>query len=226
MTREQTRRHNARRREQTRHSKAWYNALSRYYDVLVDPVQGRLRRRGIDRLGASPDDRVLDVGCGTGRGVVTLQDAVGSDGRVVGIDVAERMCRLARDRLEDEAPSEVVCGDALTLPFDADSFDVVLASFTLELFEADHRRAVLEELRRVLVPQGRICVIAPSTATSTTIPPLYVRLNDAFPRLVDSRPFDVSTTLAEANFEVVLTHFEWVLVIPVELVVARCGSRP
>ncbi|WP_246998402.1 class I SAM-dependent methyltransferase [Halosolutus gelatinilyticus] len=211
-------------REQTRSSKAWYNALSRYYDVLVDPFQGRLRRRGIDRLGVSPGDRVLDVGCGTGRGVATLQNAVGSDGQVVGIDVAEQMCRLTRDRLDDEDPSAVVCGDALTLPFDTDSFDVVLASFTLELFEGDHRTTVLDEIRRVLIPRGRICVISPSTA-SKTISPLYTRLNDVFPTLVDSRPLDVSAVLAEAGFETTQTQIEWALVVPVELVVARCGSR-
>ncbi|ELZ06979.1 class I SAM-dependent methyltransferase [Natrialba aegyptia] len=211
-------------REQTRHSKAWYNALSRYYDVLIDPFQGRLRRRGIDSLRASPDDRVLDVGCGTGRGIVTLEHAVESEGHVVGIDVAEQMCRLAQDRLETEDPSAVVCGDAVALPFDSDSFDVVLVSFTLELFEDDHRTTVLGELRRVLEPGGRICVISPSATASDPIPLLYARLNEVFPTLVDSRPFDVSGVLAEAGFEIVQTHVERVLVVPIELVVARCGS--
>ncbi|WP_323172927.1 methyltransferase domain-containing protein [Natrialba sp. PRR66] len=211
-------------REQTRHSKAWYNALSRYYDVLIDPFQGRLRRRGIDSLRVSPDDRVLDVGCGTGRGIVTLQHAVESEGHVVGIDVAEQMCQFAQDRLETEDPSAVVCGDAVALPFDSDSFDVVLVSFTLELFEDDHRTTVLGELRRVLEPGGRICVISPSATVSDPIPLLYARLNEVFPTLVDSRPFDVSGVLAEAGFEIVQTHVERVLVVPIELVVARWGS--
>ncbi|NGM67670.1 methyltransferase domain-containing protein [Natronolimnobius sp. AArcel1] len=213
------------RREQTHYSKAWYNALSPYYDVLVDPVQGRLRGRGIEYLGVSPDDRVLDIGCGTGRGVATLQNAVGSDGQVIGIDIAEQMCQLARDQLDDEDPSVVVCGNALSLPFDTDSFDVVLASFTLELFADDHRTTVLEEIHRVLRPGGRICVISPTTAASDTISLLYTRLNDVFPTLVDSRPLDVSTVLTNAGFGVVQTHIEWVLVVPVELVVAHCGLR-
>lgn len=211
-------------RARTRQSKAWYNTLSRYYDVFVDPFQGRLRRRGIDYLGTSPDEYVLDVGCGTGRGVARFETTVGSDGHVVGIDVAEQMCQLTQDRLRDTGPSTVVCGDALALPFDADSFDVVLASFTLELFEDDFRKIVLEELRRVLKPQGRICVISPSTVTSTIVSPLYARLNEAFPRLVDSRPLDVSGVLTEAGFELVRTRVERVLIVPVELVVARRGS--
>lgn len=211
-------------RQQTRsvqESKAWYNALSRYYDLLVDPFQGRLRRRGIDLLGVSTADRVLDIGCGTGRGLATLQNAVGPDGTVVGVDVAGRMCQLTHDRLEVDSPSAVVCGDALTLPFDSDSFDAVLASFTLELFEGDRQMVVLDEIRRVLAPRGEVCVIAPTTAASNLVPPLYERLNDVFPTLVDSRPLDVSGVLTRAGFQIVRTRIEWAVVVPVELVLAR-----
>ncbi|WP_207586880.1 methyltransferase domain-containing protein [Halomontanus rarus] len=207
----------------SRESKAWYNALSRYYDVLIDPFQGRLRRRGIGFLGVSADDHILDIGCGTGRGSTTLQNLVGPDGKVVGIDVAEQMCRLTRDRLEVDTPSAVVCGDALALPFDSDSFDAVLVSFTLELFEDELQMVVLEEIRRVLAPRGRICVIVPSSAASNLVSLLYERLNDVFPTLVDSRPLDGRGVLARANFEVVRTEIEWVLVVPVELVFARRG---
>lgn len=206
-----------------RESKAWYNALSPYYDVLVEPFQGRLRRRGIDFLGVSASDHVLDIGCGTGRGVTTLQSAVGPTGKVVGIDVAEQMCRLTRDRLEVDSPSAVVCGDTLALPFDSSGFDAVLVSFTLELFDDERQTVILDEIRRVLAPQGKLCVIAPTTAESALISPLYERLNDVFPTLVDSRPLSVSGVLARAGFEIVRTRLERALVVPVELVIARRG---
>lgn len=199
---------------------AWYDALSRYYDVLVDPFHARLRRRGFDLLGVSPDDTVLDVGCGTGRGLATLQNAVGPDGKAVGIDIAGQMCQLAQDRLEDAVPSAVVRGEARALPCDSDSFDAVLVSFTLELFDDGHRSVVLDEIRRVLAPRGRICVIAPSTA-SDLVSPLYERLNDVFPALVDSRPLDVSGVLTQAGFEICRTHDELVVIVPVDVVVAR-----
>ncbi|WP_460922619.1 class I SAM-dependent methyltransferase [Salinarchaeum chitinilyticum] len=208
-------------RASTRHSREWYDALSPYYDALVDPFQGRLRRRGIEHLDAAPGDVVLDVGCGTGRGLARFEATVGPEGHVIGIDVAAQMCQLTRDRLDETGPSEVICGDALSLPFAADSFDHVLVSFTLELFDADHRATLLKELRRVLEPGGQICVISPSTARSPIVAPLYTRLNDAFPRLVDSRPLDVSGVLRDAGFELRRGRIERVLVVPVELVVAR-----
>lgn len=207
-----------------REIRAWYDALSRYYDVVVDPVQAPLRRRGIDVLGVSPRDRVLDIGCGTGRGLATLQTAVGPDGEVVGIDIAARMCQLARDRLEANIPSAVVQGDARALPFASDSFDAALASFTLELFAADHQSVVLEEIHRVLAPGGRLCVVAPTTTASGLVAPLYERLNDAFPVLVDSRPLDVRNVLDRAGFEICQTRLERALLVPVELVSARRPS--
>jgi len=209
------------RTRRARNSEARYDALSRYYDTLVDPVQGRFRRQGIDCLGVSSDDRVLDVGCGTGRGIATLQNAVGPGGRVVGIDVAEGMCRRTRDRVDDDVPTAVVRGDALELPFGIDGFDAVLVSLTLELFAGDDRTVVLGEIRRVLAPGGRICVVAPSTASMGFIPALYERLNDAFPGVVDSRPLDVRGVLAESGFEVVQSRIGRAVVVPVELVVAR-----
>ena len=199
---------------------------------MVQYAQSVLRRAGRSIPGQSsatwnrfprrvPNDQVLDVGCGTGRGCATLGNAVGPDGRVIGVDIAEQMCQRSRKRLEDDRTSAVVRGHALTMPFDTDSFDAVLVSFTLELFENDHQRIVLDEIRRVLAPRGRLCVITPSTGASNLISLLYKRLNDVFPTLVDSRPLDVSAILAETGFETVQMRIEWAVIVPVEVVVAR-----
>lgn len=207
-------------RHQSQQSSAWYDTLAPYYDALVDPFQGRLRRQGTDALGVSAGDRALDVGCGTGRGVTRLAGAVGDDGLAVGVDVASKMCQRTRERSGWHSAG-VVCGDALSLPFGTDSFDAVLVSFTLELFEDSRQTVLLEEIHRVLTPGGRLCVVAPTTAASDVVAPLYARLNDAFPRLVDSRPVDVSGVLADAGFDICRRRIDSAPVVPVELVVAR-----
>lgn len=202
-------------------SKAWYNGLSAYYDTLIDPFHDRLRRQGIDSLGVSPGDRILDVGCGTGRGCADLLNTIDSSGQIVGIDVAEKMCQLTRDVLEHDPTSAVVCGDVLALPFDSDRFDAVVVSFTLELFGAKYQSELLNEIHRVLTTSGRICVIAPSTAGSHLVSPLYNQLHTMFPTLIDSRPLDVSGVMVESGFEIVHTGFERVVVVPVEIAVGR-----
>ena len=60
-------------------------------------------RQVIATLGLKPGVRALDVGCGTGGGLKLLYEAVGRQGTVVGIDLAEAHSQAARN----DAPSAV-----------------------------------------------------------------------------------------------------------------------
>ncbi len=68
--------------------------------VTVGPAFGRLRRRAVARLEARLGETVLDVGCGTGNSFPYLLDAVGPDGRVIGIDQSTDMLEQAERRVE------------------------------------------------------------------------------------------------------------------------------
>jgi ubiquinone/menaquinone biosynthesis C-methylase UbiE len=82
--------------------------VSRRYDRLATyiPLFDRIlflpkdsRRKAVDRLGLRAGDRVLDVGCGTGRSLGYLHKAVGPTGRVYGIDISAGMLRKAQKLL-------------------------------------------------------------------------------------------------------------------------------
>jgi ArsR family transcriptional regulator len=107
-------------------------------------------------IGDRPFGDVLDVGCGGG----TLLCLLGQRARrAVGIDVARRMRMLARSRLHRAglANCTVRNGDLVKLPFDDDSFDLVMLDEVLEGF--DDVLAGLREALRVLHPTGQLLVV-------------------------------------------------------------------
>jgi ubiquinone/menaquinone biosynthesis C-methylase UbiE len=95
-----------------------------------------------------PDERVLDVGCGSG---AALAPAARDAASATGIELSPAMAKRARSAVPEV---EVLVGDAATLPFPDSSFDVVLSAFTV-FFMPDPTSA-LREWRRVLTPGGRL----------------------------------------------------------------------
>ena len=65
--------------------------LSDYYDVLTPAEKSRTRRKQIDLVGLEEEERVLEVGCGTGALSFLSKLAVGEAGEVAGIDIAPKM---------------------------------------------------------------------------------------------------------------------------------------
>jgi SAM-dependent methyltransferase len=102
-----------------------------------------------------PGDRALDLGCGAGEFTAALARA---GARVVGVDVAEAALARARG-LHPGVDFQLVPIDG-PLPFEDGSFELVWASEVIE-HVADTARW-LSEVRRVLVPAGRLLVTTPS----------------------------------------------------------------
>jgi ubiquinone/menaquinone biosynthesis C-methylase UbiE len=102
-----------------------------------------------------PGERVLDVACGTGIVARHVASQLASKGQIIGLDLNPHMLTVARAASEREGLHiDWQEGQAEHLPFQDDSFDLVLCQFGL-MFFAD-RQAALAEMQRVLVPRGRL----------------------------------------------------------------------
>jgi len=74
-----------------------YNRIAKIYPVFerIFFLPGAIRRKAVEALMLNKGDKVLEIGCGTGRNLALLSEAVGNVGAVFGIDVSEEMLRRA-----------------------------------------------------------------------------------------------------------------------------------
>ena len=125
--------------------------------VYLAPEIVRQRMRTLEVLSPRTGERIIEVGCGPGLLVHDLATEVGAEGRVVGVDTSLPMLQLAERRCADLPQVELVEGDATNLAADDATFDAV-ACIQVLLYIADVDR-VLDEMRRVLKPGGRIVIM-------------------------------------------------------------------
>ena len=69
-------------------TRGFYDRISRGYDLIADSSEHAVRDLGVRALGVSHGQRVLEIGCGTGHGLVSLANAVGKTGQVHGVDIS------------------------------------------------------------------------------------------------------------------------------------------
>lgn len=109
-------------------------------------------------LGVPKGKKILDVGCGTG--IYSIESARLS-AEVVGLDNSEEMLNFAKESIEKNNLSKLkvnfILGDAEKLPFEDNSFDIVIAVLSLCFIKND--RKALAEMRRVCKEKVVIAVL-------------------------------------------------------------------
>jgi ubiquinone/menaquinone biosynthesis C-methylase UbiE len=105
-------------------------------------------------FGIQPGDRILDLGCGTGRLSPLLSQLTGPSGKVVHADYAFDMLRIGRRK---NPANQWVCTDAHRLSFRQGCFDKVVCFSTFPHFK--NPGAVLREMHRLLLPGGWMLIL-------------------------------------------------------------------
>src|ERR1700761_5325847 len=75
-----------------------YDIVSRLYPVPGYPQLSQ-RRKAVGALGLRPGDTVVDMACGTGLNFSLIQQAIGPNGRLIGVDLTDAMLDVARQRI-------------------------------------------------------------------------------------------------------------------------------
>lgn len=170
----------------------WYGGMRAINAALLDPLYARRR-----------DLRILDAGCGTGGDALFLRRY----GHVVGMDLAAEAISFGAPRL----PGALTRGSVLSLPFDAERFDLVTSFDVLYHRGVPDEDAALSEVRRVLRPGGRLLIRLPA----------YEFLRSKHDRMVHTRrrytAVAVRDLLARAGFVVEHCSYIMTLLFPLPL---------
>ncbi len=136
-----------------------YDRIGRVQDwqaFYEDAATSRL----VANAALAPEQAIFEFGCGTGRFAAGLLEALPTSVTYLGVDISPVMIELATRRLaawSGRARAVLVDG-SLPLPADDGSAHRVFSTFVFDLLDPDYARAVLTDLRRILTPDGRLCI--------------------------------------------------------------------
>ena len=131
------------------HAKAWAEAYE-----LIDLQLSPLGLRAIDALSLGLGDVVLDIGCGAGQTLLQLAEQVGTEGQVIGVDVAPLLLEIAKRRTEPLGQVRLIQLDAQYLDLPSESTDAVFSRFGVLTF--NDPVAAFANFRRILRPSGAL----------------------------------------------------------------------
>lgn len=202
-----------------------YDLWSVFYGFIAVPMERTPRLRGLELAAIQPQDRVLEVAVGTGAALLEILKRVDKANVVYGVDLSPRMLTKARRTVAraDFTNVDLRQADARSLPFDDNSFDVLLNSYMLDLIPLGDMPGVLGEFRRVLKAGGRLALVNMSKDHRITVWERLYRRTPA--RLVPylyggCRPVLMAEHARQAGFRDVRREFIK-NVIPSEVVVGR-----
>jgi len=126
-----------------------------YEDAALDDM---IAHASFDRAGS-----VFEFGCGTGRFALRLlQQVLQPSATYLGIDISNTMVDIAQTRVSPFAGRATVAlsDGAMKFPLDDHSVDRVVSTYVLDLLSEDDIVSVYQEARRVLTPQGKLCLVS------------------------------------------------------------------
>lgn len=155
-----------------------FDAIAARYDflnhVLSAGIDRRWRREAIRELALTGRERVLDLCTGTGDLALAAIDARPAAKSVLGVDFAGAMLAIGRDKVRSRSgltPVALVRGDATRIPVAEASMDAVTIGFGIR--NVEDIGAACVEMRRALVPGGRLAILEFAMPQTPIIGRLY-----------------------------------------------------
>lgn len=154
-----------------------FERIAPQYDFMNDVISFRRhkawRRFTMKKMGVKPGDTALDLCCGTCDWTIALAEA-SKHGQVTGLDFSQNMLDIGAAKIGKLGLSRqitLVQGNAMSLPFEDNSFDYVTIGFGLR--NVPDYLHVLKEMRRVVKPGGQVVCLEVSKPTWQPFKAMY-----------------------------------------------------
>lgn len=171
----------------------YYDITSRFAPVPGYPVRAQ-RRQAVAALDLRAGDTVVDIACGTGLNFPLIEQAIGPDGRIIGVDLTDAMLARAQQRIAKNGWRNVslVQADAAEFEFPT-AVDAILSTYAMT--QVPQSAAVIAHGAAALAGGGRLVVL--DVKVPADAPRWLMRLGTAIARpfasidqWVSRRPWD------------------------------------
>lgn len=175
-------------------SRIYFNERADIWDEKIAEKDHSKLEKMAERLGIRPGDTALDVGTGTGILLPYVLKKVGRSGKIVALDIAEKMLSKAKSK-GFKGNIRYLCADVTAIPLNDEHCDVVVCYSSLPHFP--DKLKSLFEIRRVLKRGGQVFIC--HTASREQVNHIHSKIpmvqNDLLPDAIE-----MTTLLRNAGF--------------------------
>lgn len=146
-----------------------FEKISTNYDSMNSVISFqqhiKWRQDTMQAMAVKPASSALDVCCGTADWTIALAKETGPEGQVKGLDFSQNMLSVGHEKTANIPWIELIHGNAMSLPFEDNTFDYVTIGFGLR--NVPDYKQVLSEMHRVVKPGGMVVCLETSQPDST-----------------------------------------------------------
>jgi ubiquinone/menaquinone biosynthesis C-methylase UbiE len=153
--------------------------MARYYDTLLNlatlGVYSLFIKRSIEFMKIQPEDRILDLGAGTGRNACLIANYLSEDGELIGVDISREMILQFKRKCADYPNVRIIRSRIdKSLPF-REKFDKIFISFVLHGFPQNVRESIVKNVFKMLKDNGSFFILDYNEFYYNKMP-LYLRI--------------------------------------------------
>jgi ubiquinone/menaquinone biosynthesis C-methylase UbiE len=174
-----------------------YSKVTWIYNVWSFLTESKAHNQALQFGAIKNKESILEVAVGTGSFFEKILQ-LNPSGKNIGLDISDSMLKIARKRLKNYKNFRLISADAARIPFKANSFDLLINNYMLDLLPDQDHVPILKEFKRVLKPNGRLVVTTMAKARNWYSRPWHAIAKT--PLLTGCKPFDLRNKIIKSGF--------------------------